>query len=149
MTVMLSAAAVDDRAHRVHGHHAGAGRVEREVGAGHVGDRDVEDRAVAVGHLMREYSRAARAATAGAANSVQSVSVVGADGLLLLLGVPWCPSEMACEALDRVVDRRWPATTSIADTWLPIVPFWSSVRTEIGTMATSRLVGQLVAVPSR
>ena len=47
----VEAAAVHDRADRVVGDHAGADRVERERRAGHVGDGDVEQRSVAVGHL--------------------------------------------------------------------------------------------------
>ncbi len=47
----VEAAAVHDRTDRVVGDHARADRVERERRAGHVGDGDVEERPVAVGHL--------------------------------------------------------------------------------------------------
>jgi len=49
----------------------------------------------------------------------------------------------SCMAASRLAgsDRLVGSGASIIDTWLPYLPFWSCVRTETGTAATSGAVG--------
>ena len=131
--------AVDQGRHRVVRQHLGAGVVERHVRAGNVGDEEVER--VHPLHQPQLGGQSPGLVGQGRHRELGDVGKqTGRDRAVLVLGRAHGLVH-GLQSLTRVgqVGRQG---ASIIDTLLPRVPFWSVVRTETGTAATSGAVGR-------
>ena len=144
----VQAGAVEDRAERVEALDLGAHEVERHRRAGHVGDHQVVDHRVASRRSRSEaYAPHGEAEGARCGELGPVLERVGADRLVVLLGVACCPRRPCRASRSSGSSMSVPSLVKSVETLLAAArPLRLRRAPRPAPMASSELDGQLVAV---